>query len=84
MTPLVKLSDGEYVDAIVQVCARDPSVARVLREIVSLDAAVRSSALDLIGAHLRIHSAAGDVLDTVEALKRDEIARRLAEHLGPA
>ena len=84
MTPLVKLADDEYVDAIVQVCERDPSVARVLREFVCLDAAVRSSALDLIGAHLRIHSAAGDVLDTVEALKRDEIARRLAESLGPA
>ncbi|MBI2160028.1 MAG: hypothetical protein HYU25_06590 [Candidatus Rokubacteria bacterium] len=84
MTPLARLSDDEYVDAIVQVCERDPSVARVLREIVGLEAAVRSSALDLVGAHLRIHSAAGDILDTVEALKRDEIARRLGERLGPA
>ena len=84
MMPLVKLGDDEYVDAILLVCERDPSVARVLREIVSLEAAVRSSALDLVGAHLRIHSAAGDVLDTVAALKRDAIARRLAERLGPA
>lgn len=84
MTPLVKLSDGEYVDAIVLVCERDPSVAHVLREIVSLDTAVRSSALDLVGAHLRVHSAAGDVLDCVDALKRDAVAQRLAERLGPA
>lgn len=84
MTPLVKLGDDEYVDAIAEVCERDPSVARVLREIVSLDAAVRSSALDLVGAHLRVHSAAGDVLDCVDALKRDAVARRLAERLGPA
>jgi hypothetical protein len=84
VTPLVKLGDDEVVDAIVQVCERDPSVARVLREIVSLEAGVRSSALDLVGAHLRIRAAAGDVLDTVEALKRDEIARRLAARLGPA
>lgn len=84
MTPLVKLGDDEYVDAIVLVCERDPSVAHVLREIVSLDTAVRSSALDLVGAHLRIHSAAGDVLDCVDALKRDAVAQRLAERLGPA
>lgn len=84
MMPLVKLGDDEYVDAILQVCERDPSVARVLREIVSLEAAVRSSALDLVGAHLRVHSAAGDVLDCVDALKRDAVAQRLAERLGPA
>lgn len=84
MTPLAKLGNGEYVDAILQVCERDPSVARVLREIVSLDGAVRASALDLVGAHLRIHSAAGDVLDCVEALKRDAVAQRLAQRLGPA
>ncbi|MBI1963953.1 MAG: hypothetical protein HYS37_11320, partial [Candidatus Rokubacteria bacterium] len=50
---------------------------------VTLDGAVRASALDLVGAHLTIHSAAGDVLDCVDALKRDEVARRLAERLGP-
>jgi len=56
----------------------------VLREICGLDGAVRASALDLVGAHLRIHSAAGDVLDCVAALKRDDVARRIAERLGPA
>jgi hypothetical protein len=84
MTPLAKLGNDAYVAAILQVCERDPSVARVLREIVSLDGAVRASALDLVGAHLRIHSAAGDVLDCVEALKRDAVAQRLAQRLGPA
>ncbi len=78
------LSDDEYVDAIVQVADADPSIARVLREIVSLDTAVRSSALDLVGAHLRVHSTSGDVLDCVEALKRERVAQRLAERLGPA
>lgn len=82
MTPTT-LSDDEYVDAIVQVAEADQSIARVLREIVSLDAAVRSSALDLVGAHLRIHSASGDVLDCVGALKRDRVAQRLAARLGP-
>jgi hypothetical protein len=38
----------------------------------------------VVGAHLRIHSAAGDVLDCVDALKRDGVAQRLAERLGPA
>jgi hypothetical protein len=82
MTP-VTLSDDEYVDAIVHVAQADQSIARVLREIVSLETEVRASALDLVGAHLRIHSAAGDVLDCVIALKRDTVARRLAERLGP-
>ena len=72
------------MDAIVQVAERDASIARVLREILSLDAAVRSSALDLVAAHLRVHSAAGDVLDCVDALKRDAIARRIAERLESA
>jgi len=84
MTPLARLTDDEYVSAVVQVCERDPSVARVLREIVSLDSAGRTSALDLVSAHLRVRSAAGDVLDTLEALKRDAVARRIAERLGPA
>jgi hypothetical protein len=83
MTP-VKLGDDELVDAIVEVARADHSVARVLREIVSLATEVRVSALDLVGAHLRIHSAAGDVLDCVDALKRDGVARRLAERLGSA
>lgn len=83
MTPLPAPGENEFVDAILQVAARDASIARVLREICGLDGAVRASALDLVGAHLRIHSAAGDVLDCVLALKRDDVARRIAERLGP-
>jgi hypothetical protein len=79
-----RLSDDEYVDAIVRVAQADPSIGRVLREIVSLATEVRASALDLVSAHLKIHSAAGDVLDCVDALKRDAVARRLAERLGSA
>ena len=45
---------------------------------------MRASALDLVSAHLKIHSTAGDVLDCVDALKRDAVARRLAERLGSA
>ena len=84
MTPLSELGQNEFVDAVLQIAARDASIARVLREICGLDGAVRASALDLVGAHLRIHSAAGDVLDCVAALKRDDVARRIAERLGPA
>ena len=83
MTP-AKPTDDEFVDAIAQVASADPSIARVLREIVTLDTPVRVSALDLVSAHLKIHSAAGDVLDCVDALKRDAVARRLAERLGAA
>src|SRR5439155_867319 len=60
------LSPDEYVDAMVQVAERDASIGRVLREILSLDGAVRSSALDLVAAHLRVHSAAGD--STIQTL----------------
>ena len=77
------LGADELVDTIARVAERDASIARVLREIVSLETAVRASALDLVGAHLRVHSAAGDVLDCVDALKRDDVAPRLAERLGP-
>lgn len=87
----------EYVDAIIEAARRDPSIARVLREICALDAPVRSSALDLVAAYLgtwgapstpRRPEAAGgpaarDVLDCVAALRRDEVARRVAEALGP-
>jgi hypothetical protein len=78
------LTQDEYVDAIVQAAERDASIARVLREIVSLETVVRSSALDLVAAHLRVHSAAGDVLDCVDALKRDAVAERIAARLAPA
>jgi hypothetical protein len=73
----------EYVEAILQVAGRDPSIARVLREICALDGAVRSTALDLVAAHLRTRAAGPDVLECVAALRRDEIARRIAEALGP-
>ena len=76
------LSPDEYVDAMAQAAERDASIGRVLREILSLDGAVRSSALDLIAAHLRVHSAAGDVLDCIDMLKRDAIAKRLSERLA--
>jgi len=78
------LTPDEYVDAIVQVAERDASVARVVREIVSLDASVRSSALDLVAAHLRLHAAARDVIDCIDALKRDAVAQRIAERLAAA
>jgi len=76
------LSPDEYVDAMAQAAERDASIGRVLREILSLDGAVRSSALELIAAHLRVHSAAGDVLDCIDMLKRDAIAQRLRERLA--
>ena len=82
--PAAALTPDEYVDAIVQAAERDASIARVLREIVRLETAVRSSALDLVAAHLRVHAAAGDVNDCIDALKRDAVAQRLAERLGAA
>ena len=72
-----------YVDAIVQVAERDASIARVLREICALDGDVRAGALELVGAHLRTHAAAADVLECVRALREDAVARRIAERLGP-
>lgn len=72
-----------YVDAIVQAAERDASIARVLREICALDGAVRAGALELVGAHLRTHAAAADVLECVRALGEDAVARRIAERLGP-
>lgn len=80
--PAATLTPDEYVDAIVRVAERDASIARVLREIVGLETAVRSSALDLVAAHLRVHSAAGDVIDCIDALKRDVVAQRIAERLA--
>jgi hypothetical protein len=76
------IGDG-YVDAIVQAAARDASIARVLREICALDRDVRAGALELVGAHLRTHAAAADVLECVRALREDAVARRIAERLGP-
>ena len=70
-----------YVETIVVAAQRDDSIARVLREICALDGAVRGGALDLVGGHLR--SAGRDVVECLDALRRDEIARRIAERLGP-
>ena len=77
-------SESEYVDVILQVAAGDASIARVLREICTLDTAVRSTALDLVAAHLRTHRAAPDVLDCIGMLRQDAVARRIAEMLPPA
>lgn len=73
----------EYVDVILKVAGQDPSIARILKEICALDGPVRSTALDLVAAHLRTRAAAADVLECVAALRRDEVARRIAEALGP-
>jgi DNA-binding FrmR family transcriptional regulator len=73
----------DYVRTIIQVAERDASIARVLREICALDDAVRGSALDLVGAHLRTQAVAADVLECVQALRREEVARAIAARLGP-
>jgi hypothetical protein len=73
----------EYVEAILSVAAVDPSIARVLREICSLDGAVRTTALDLVTAHLKARAVDADILDVVAALRRDDVARRIADALGP-
>jgi hypothetical protein len=73
----------DYLRTILEVAARDASIGRVLREICALESGVRSSALDLIGAHLRATAAAADVLDCVQALRRDEVARAIVDRLGP-
>ena len=71
------------IEAIVQVAERDASIARVLREICTLDGAVRAGALELVGAHLRTQAAAADVVECVLALREEAVARRIAERLGP-
>jgi DNA-binding FrmR family transcriptional regulator len=72
-----------HVEAMIQVAERDASIARVLREVCALEGAVRAGALELVGAHLRTHAAAADVLACVQALREDTVARRIAERLGP-
>lgn len=74
---------SDYVAAIVAVAERDASIARVLREICALAPDVRGSALALISAHLRTQAGSADVLECVQALGREEVARALAERLGP-
>lgn len=73
----------EYVETIIAVAARDASIARVLREICALEGGVRGSALDLVGAHLRTKAAPKDVLECVQALRHDDVARAIIERLGP-
>ena len=71
----------EYVDVILQAAASDRTIAGVLREICGLEAAVRQGALDVVGAHLRSRDAKPDVLVCVDALRRDDVARRIVERL---
>jgi len=72
----------EYVDLILQVAARDAGIARVLREICALDGAVRSTALDLVSAHLAGHARAKELRECVAALRRDDVARQIAQALA--
>jgi hypothetical protein len=74
---------GDYVATILEVAERDVSIARVLREICALDAEVRASALEVMGAHLRTQAAPADVLACVQALRLEEVARAIAARLGP-
>lgn len=74
---------GPWVDAMLQVAAQDPSVARVLREICHLDGPARGVALDLVAAHLRTRAADQAVLACVALLRRDDVADRIREALGP-
>jgi len=78
----VTAAGDPYVEAIVTVAERDPSIARVLGAICALDAGVRASALALVSAHLRAQAAPADVLECVDALRRDDVARRIGERLG--
>jgi hypothetical protein len=78
----METATAEYVDVILQVAARDPSIARVLREICVLDGATRSTALGLVAAHLRGHGGAQDVLDCIALLRQDAIAQRIAAVLA--
>jgi len=77
------MASEEYVRTILEVAGRDASIARVLREICALEGGVRASALDLVGAHLRATSAGADVLDCVQALRQDDVARAIIARLGP-
>jgi len=74
---------AEYVDVILQVAARDQSIAGILREICALDGATRAAALGLVVAHLRTRRVEQDVLDCIALLRQDAVARRIAELLPP-
>ncbi len=71
------------VGLILEVAARDASIARVLREICALQGPARRAALDLVAAHLSGHPLAAEVRACVASLQRDEVARRIADALGP-
>jgi hypothetical protein len=77
----METATAEYVDVILQVAARDASIARVLRGICGLDAATRSTMLGLVAAHLRTRNIGPDVLDCIALLRQDAIARRIGEVL---
>lgn len=79
---MLDTNDEAYVAAVVEAAGRDGSLAGVLREICALDGAVRAGALDLVAAHLRTRTTAGDVFTCLDALRRDDVARRIAERLG--
>ena len=72
----------ELIDVILTVAAGDASIASVLRDICALDAAVRTSALDLVAAHLKTRAVGPDVLDCIAALRDDTVAHRIREGLG--
>jgi hypothetical protein len=78
----VEAPTTEYVEVILQVAARDASIARVLRDICALDSATRTTALGLVAAHLRTRNTAPDVLDCIAMLRQDAVARRIAEVLA--
>jgi hypothetical protein len=77
----MQTATAEYVDVILQVAARDASIARVLREICGLDPATRSTMLGLVAAHLRTRNIGPDVLDCIALLRQDAIAQRIGEVL---
>ncbi|MBI2219541.1 MAG: hypothetical protein HYU51_19885 [Candidatus Rokubacteria bacterium] len=79
---MLDAGDEAWIDALVAVAERDASIARVLREICSLDGTVRTGALALVGAHLRAKNTASDVFDCLDALRRDDVARKISERLG--
>ncbi|MGH7388275.1 MAG: hypothetical protein ACREM3_02295 [Candidatus Rokuibacteriota bacterium] len=70
------------VDLMIQVAEQDPSIARVLREICTLEGGVRSLALDLVAARLRTHARSRDLLEAIATLRRDDVARRIGEALA--
>ena len=76
------MATDDYVRTILEVAGRDPSIARVLREICALDGATRSSMLGLVAAHLRTRNTAPDVLDCIALLRQDAIAQRIAAVLA--